>query len=70
MSEQRTRAQVDAEYSQTAVLLGHKARVLAQVKAEAVRLEKEIDGHLSTLLALNDEGMKLPAETAQTEVVA
>lgn len=63
MSEtQRTKHEVDQDYSNQAVLLGHKSRVLAQVEAEAGRLKKEIQGHLDRLLELNLEGMKLPAE--------
>jgi hypothetical protein len=64
MSEekQRTRAEVDAEYSQVALLLGHKTRVLSQVKAEAERMEAEMKAHLEKLLELNVEGMKLPVE--------
>lgn len=69
MSEtQRTRKEVDSDYSNQALLLGHKSRVLAQVKAEAERLEKEIKAHTERLLELNVEGMKLPPEE-KTEVL-
>lgn len=58
----RTRKEIDTDYSNSAILLGHKYRVLAQVKIEAERLEKEIQEHLNTLLSLNQEGMALPPE--------
>jgi uncharacterized coiled-coil protein SlyX len=74
MSEtKRTRKEVDQDYSNQALLLGHKSRVLAQVKAEVERLEKEIKGHLDRLLELNQEGVALPAEETPVltpEVVA
>jgi hypothetical protein len=60
MSE-RTREEIDQEYSQAAIMLGHKARVLAQVKADAKRLESEIDEHTQILLKLNQEGLALQA---------
>lgn len=63
----RTRQEIDQEYSNTAILLGHKSRVLAQVKAEAARIEKEIEQHTAQLLELNKEGMALPPELKVAE---
>lgn len=66
----RTRKEIDTDYSNSAILLGHKYRVLAQVKIEAERLEKEIQEHLNTLLTLNQEGMSLPpAEKPELQAV-
>lgn len=73
MSEQRTRQQVDQDYTQAAIMLGHKYRVLAQIKADSERVQKEIDAHLAKLLELNAEGMALPPEpikSVEPEVVA
>jgi len=68
--KQRTRKEVDAEYTNHAILLGHKTRQLAQINQDAGRCQKEIDDHLSKLLQLNEEGMKLPPEEApSTETV-
>jgi len=58
----RTKEEIDQEYSSHALQLGHKRRVLAQILQDAERMEGEIEGHLSELLRLNQEGMKLPVE--------
>jgi len=73
MEVKRTRKDVDQEYSQQALLLGHKSRVLAQIKADFERVQGEINQHVAKLLELNKEGMSLPPEevkeAAQPEVV-
>lgn len=68
MSEtKRTRKEVDADYSHQAILVGHKYRVLAQIKADQERIEGEIKLHVERLLELNKEGMSLPLEEVKTE---
>jgi chromosome segregation ATPase len=68
MSEtKRTRKDVDNDYTQAALLLGHKYRVLHQIKSDAERVEKEIASHLATLLELNKEGMALPPEAVEAK---
>jgi aspartate/glutamate racemase len=58
----RTREEIDQEYSQVAIMLGHKTRVMAQAQAEADRLKAEIAESTKRLLELNAEGLALPAE--------
>jgi hypothetical protein len=58
----RTRQEIDQEYSQVAIMLGHKTRVMAQAQAEADRLKAEIVESTKRLLELNAEGLALPAE--------
>lgn len=60
--KQRTKAEIDADYSKEAVWLGHKTRMGAQVRQDLEKLDLEIQGHLDNLLALNLEGMKLSQE--------
>ncbi len=61
-AKQRTKADVDKDYTFHAIHYGHKSRVIAQ-------LQNELDEHLANLTALNEEGMKLPpdAPTAPEE---
>lgn len=70
--KQRTKKEVDNDYQMQAVLLGHKSRILAnlqtQLKNEIERVENEIKEHLDKLLALNEEGMRLPQEEAPQQL--
>jgi len=58
----RTRQEIDQEYSQIAIMLGHKTRVMAQAQAEVDRLRAEILESTKKLLELNAEGLALPVE--------
>lgn len=60
-SKQRTRMDVDKDYSYNAIQYGHKARIV-----EA--LQCEMKEHLVKLKELNAEGMRLPPEPAPAEV--
>lgn len=56
----RTREQLQEEYNKYACILGHKSRLLYQTQIQAVAAEKEVKALLEHLVALNEEGMKLP----------
>lgn len=58
----RTRQEIDQEYSQIAIMLGHKYRIMTQAQKEADRLKAEIADSCEKLLALNAEGLALPPE--------
>ena len=58
----RTRQEIDQEYSQIAIMLGHKTRVMAQAQAEVDRYKAEIVESTKRLLELNAEGLALPVE--------
>jgi len=58
----RTRQEIDQEYSQIAIMLGHKTRVMAQAQAEVDRYKAEILDSTKKLLELNAEGLALPVE--------
>lgn len=66
----RTRAEVDQEYSQHALQLGHKRRVLEQILEDAKRMEDQIQAHLDRLMSLNSEGMRIPAEPPAAQAKA
>ena len=59
----RTRQEIDQEYSQVALMLGHKTRIMAQAQAEVTRLKADIEDSTEKLLLLNAEGLALPPET-------
>ena len=62
----RTRQEIDQEYSQVAIMLGHKTRVMQQAINEADRLKAEIVESTKRLLELNAEGLALPPEPLKT----
>jgi hypothetical protein len=51
----RTKDEIDKDYTNHAVQIGHKARVVAQ-------LQEEIDAHITKLVDINKEAMLLPPE--------
>jgi hypothetical protein len=55
----RTKKEIDQDYSQNAVLLGHKKRVMENLKKEIDKLDDECLDHLNKLILLNEEGSKL-----------
>lgn len=63
--KQRTRAEVDQDYSSNAAYYGHKQRVIAGLKQDIEKLEAECAMHLENLLKINKEGMALPAVPTQ-----
>lgn len=62
MPKQRTRAEVDQDYCNTAIQYGHKSRVLAQAHREIETMEAELQRFMDRLMELNKEGMALPPE--------
>lgn len=60
--KKRTRKEVDADYQNEAVWLGHKIRLIATFNESISKLEKEVEGHTTRLLELNAEGVSLPPE--------
>ncbi len=65
----RTIEQINEEYANHAAQHGHKSRVLHGLGIQREQLEKDIQGHLAQLVALNQEGFKLQS-TAPTLVAA
>lgn len=60
-AKQRTKAEIDQDYTNNAVQAGHKTRVIAQ-------LQLEIDQHVQNLICINEEAMKLPPEAPKVDL--
>jgi hypothetical protein len=58
----RTRHEIDTDYSEHAFRFGHKQLLIKILAARAERLEQECAEHLNTLMRLKAEGDLLPAE--------
>lgn len=63
----RAKLDIDRDYQNEALMLGHKTRVLAMQQVEIDRLQAEIDGHLQKLLQLNDEGVLMQQQQIEAQ---
>lgn len=67
--KERAREEIDKDYQENALYLGHKTRVLTCLKQDVERLEAEIGSHLESLLKINKEGLAF-AQKEQIKAVA
>ncbi len=58
----RKRSEVEREYADSAIQLGHKTRIFHQKDEELKALHQEMLAHVADLTRLNKEAMALPPD--------
>lgn len=62
----RTREEINREYADQALQIGHKARLISESEAECTKLQDQVQEHLAIMIKLNAEAMALPPVVLQS----